>query len=432
MFGYQNDAVEWMNIREDDKITPGGFLCHEMGLGKTHIVCKHIKNSIERAPRTLLLTTKSTIGSWKDTLMFYSNFLFDIRIGTKCSLSPVRPVVVIATHNSVLKNEDWCTGQGFDRIVVDEAHVLRNRGKLFHKTLNVSKTVKFRWGVTATPFNNKDRDMLAYAMFLRPFEVGVKGEIFKHYFLRKLRSEVVVGGPKLEITKMVYDFETPEEQAMYDYVSKKIEIAQETARGHAVLTLILRMRQASIHPQLVLKSEKLWAKGLEWDPTKVTKLNKIIDLIKHDQSENKNTMVITHFEQELQLIKDRLVADDIPFRILNGKTSILKRRELEKKIDTSPAEVVLLQIQAGGVGISLPWIHHVINAAPDWNPFLEKQSIYRAYRINTEHDVLVTSMYLRNTIEIAMQLRQKEKLERSVEWTNDSIESISEYIAMPE
>ena len=68
----------------------------------------------------------------------------------------------------------------------------------------------------------------------------------------------------------------------------------------------------------------------------------------------------------------------------------------------------------------------------DWNPFLEKQSIYRAYRVTTKHDVRVTSLYFKQTIELAIQQRQTEKMKRSIEWTGDPIESISEYIRMPE
>jgi len=94
--------------------------------------------------------------------------------------------------------------------------------------------------------------------------------------------------------------------------------------------------------------------------------------------------------------------------------------------------VLLLQIKAGGVGISLPWVHHVINTSPDWNPFLELQAIYRAYRINTKHNVRVTSMYFRNTIDTNIQLRQSLKFKESLKWTGDDPKSISEFIHMPE
>jgi hypothetical protein len=164
-------------------------------------------------------------------------------------------------------------------------------------------------------------------------------------------------------------------------------------------------------------------------------------------------------------LKRRLEQENIIPKVLEGKTTIKDRRKLElhnaglgpihtqllldsiqrqKGVNLLPEDclkiiqkyvqsptVLLLQIQAGGVGISLPWVHHVINAAPDWNPFLEKQSIYRAYRINTTHDVEVTSMYFRDTIDIRIQDRQREKLERGMVWMNDGEASISAFVGMP-
>lgn len=475
-YSYQDDAVEWMALREDDKTAPGGFLCHEMGLGKTHIVCKHITATLASCPRTLILTTKSTINSWKDTLCMYSKFTYDVRVATTplIVLHPTRPTVVVSTHNSVFNKNEWYLEQGFDRLIVDEAHVMRNMGKMFNRIIDLSKSVSYRWGITATPFNNKDRDMDSYMKFLRPNE-SVPAEVFKYYFLRKRRDDVLSDGPKLIFNKMVYDFEYPEERLMYDYVAERIDETHDwidrnravlpwRVRGNMMLTLILRQRQAAIHPQLVLNAEKVWARqmgesyDMTWDHRKVTKLNKIAELVKADQDSCKNTLIITHFAEEMNMIRDRLIANGVVVRTLNGKTTPAKRALLEKKdwiekevydemksslpfpddisghimsfLDNKP-EVVILQIQAGGVGISLPWIHHVVNAAPDWNPFLEQQSIYRAYRVTTKHDVRVTAMYFRDTIEVSMQERQKEKFTRGAEWVDDPIESISEYIRMP-
>jgi SNF2 family DNA or RNA helicase len=446
MYAYQREAVDWMAIREEDRRTPGGFLCHEMGLGKTHMMCSLIKEKIRKVHRTLLLTTKSTIGSWHDTLTSYSKSEFEVSVGAVGVISPKRPTVVVATHHSVLKHTDWFVLQSFDRIIVDEAHIMRNRGRIFQRIREIATAAKYRWGVTATPFNNTDKDMLCYMQFLRPSEADVNPKAFKHYFIRKLRSDVMNDGPSLNITKMVYSFETEEEQKMYDYVSHRIDETNDWVqrnrsvvpwrmRGQIVLTMIMRKRQAAIHPQLVLNAEKVWAKQMgevvpDWDSKKVTKLNKIMDLVSEDQRSKKNTMIITHFKGELEIIYDRLVAEGIRTFALDGSTPADDRRTLET-INTDIPTVIVLQIQAGGVGISLPWVHHVINAAPDWNPFLEKQAIYRAYRANTPHDVNVTAMYFKNTIEIDMQTRQAEKMKRAAEWLNDPLESISAYVSMP-
>lgn len=479
MFAYQTEAIEWMTVREEDRVTPGGFLCHEMGLGKTRMMCALIDKN---PSRTLILTTKSTLEGWAKELRTLSQFRYGVKILDDEFVLNDRPIVVIATHHSVFRHKEWLLQQAFSRLVIDEAHIMRNGGRMFRAFLELGTAVRYRWGITATPFNNSDSDIARYVKFLRPLD-NLPATAFKHYFLRKLRSDVIAGGPTLTITKLVYNFESTEEQNLYDYISGRIDDAHDwiarnariipwRQRGHMYINLIMRQRQATIHPQLVLNSEKLWAQqipgGIEvgdWNPKKVTKANKILEMVKKDRRAGKSTMIVTHFKEELQLLKQRLEQENIVPKILEGKTTIKDRRKLElhnaglgpihtqllldsiqrqkgitllaqdslniiQKFIQAPT-VLLLQIQAGGVGISLPWVHHVINAAPDWNPFLEKQSIYRAYRINTTHNVEVTSMYFRDTIDIRIQGRQREKLERGRVWMNDDESSISAFVGMP-
>lgn len=462
MFAFQDEAVEWMKMRESDPYISGGFLCHEMGLGKTRMMCRLIKENIR--PLTLVLTTKSTVESWLSELRNQSKFEFDVRTTKKPFIDPARPCVVVGTHQSVFRLKIPIQP---DRIVIDEAHVLRNRKHLFQWTKGA--LARYRWGLTATPYNNGDRDISAYTEYLYP---GLSPTMFPYLMLRKTRAEVYEEGPKLFIRKYIYNFETPEEELLYKFVCKQIEVAEdwiEANRGRVpthvlnttVLVLQTRKRQATIHPQIVLDAEKVWRrKNRDANPDveswkyNVTKFKHILEMVKKDQHENKSTMVVTHFDTELKLLKDTFERNKIHVEVIDGKTPLAKRRRLElqtcrktvadvlsrtniacvagKICDfVSRPMVVLLQIQAGGVGLSMPWIHHVINTSPDWNPFMELQAMYRAYRITTLHDVQVTNMYFKQTIDIEIQQRQKIKLSESLRWTGDSPASIADFISMP-
>lgn len=474
MFPYQTEALEWMKQRESDQHIAGGFLCHEMGLGKTRITVAAIHAN---PMRTLVVTTKSTVGGWLAELRRQSNFSFDCLeyVKNDTVLTPGRPTAVVATHHSILKtNITWFREQNFDRLVVDEVHVIRNIGTIFWALREI--TSRIRWGLTATPFNNSTSDIRAYTEFLHP---GLPVDEFKNYMLRKCRTDVMNGGPELQNIKHVYNFESIEEERLYDYVSGRIEDTNawiaangnrlpRHVRGQMKLLLILRERQAAIHPQIVLDAEKVWRAQMpdvlgnpedlvKWDPSKVTKFRHIVKMVQVDQAAFKSTMIVTHFNTELVLLRQALQMAGIQVEVLNGKTSGKQRTRMEGYGSSSSRmeiatildpflpddmirliqdfvdtpRVLLLQIRAGGVGISLPWVHHVVNMSPDWNPFLELQAVYRAYRINTRHDVQVTSMYFRNTIDTAIQKRQKEKFVKSLEWTGDKPESISEFISMP-
>jgi SNF2 family DNA or RNA helicase len=466
MYSFQDDALDWMKIRELDTRVTGGFLCHEMGLGKTRMMCRLISENLR--PVTLVLTTKSTLHGWLDELREQSQFKFDVlefkngKIVPELESVRPRPRVIVGTHQSVLKTFPSTV----DRIVIDEGHVIRNRGAIYVAVMKIA--ARYKWLMTATPYNNRNSDIGAYTEFLK---LGLPASAFKHYALRKTRKDVYPDGPVIKVRKYIYEFETEEERRLYDFVEGQIENVEEWIhhnRGrvprHVLNTigfgLMIRKRQATIHPQIVLDAEKRWRNVLgESDPvdswkTNVTKFKHILEMVKKDQSEQKNTMIVTHFQRELELLHETLTSAGIHVEILNGHTTPDERRLLEKKqacIDivdalrhtpvscvseliasfVSPPTVILLQIKAGGVGLSLPWVHHVINTSPDWNPFLELQAMYRAYRITTKHDVDVTNMYFKKTIDIHIQDQQARKLLESLRWTGDAEDTITEFISMP-
>lgn len=491
LYPYQQEAIAWMEQRERCKTVRGGFLCHEMGLGKTVMTTTLFKRRLLH--RTLILTPKSTLLGWLETLRTVGNFAFNVYEFRKGLVLPTdRPAVVVATHQSVLRNREWFVAERFQRILVDEAHVLRNLGgKVAQTIIALARDIPIRWGVTATPYNNKDSDMNAYMAFLFPhlaIDARPATTVFKHLMLRKLRAEVFPTGPKLVISKHVYEFEHPEEQEMYDFVAQRIDQqAQWLAAnrnhlphhvvGAMIILQMLRERQATIHPQIVLNAERVWRNAWnhamgggadvdvpEWDKTRVTKINHVLEMVKKDQKTFRSTLVITHFKDEINLIAERLESAGIPYKILNGKTGKVERRRIETfgqhtmnrgytaafvdrwakqrtgkhlpddvlrhllKFTHRPT-VVLMQIQAGGVGLSLPWIHHVINMSPDWNPFLERQAIFRAYRLTTPHDVHVTQLFLRDTIDRTIHTRQMQKLVRALYWTGDDESTVHDFAA---
>lgn len=477
---YQQDAIAWMKQRESDRNCRGGFLCHEMGLGKTFMMTQVISHS---PGKTVLFAPKSTLPNWCETLRSASNFAFDVREFTSdLVLSPDRHVVVVATHQSLIRNLPWFVEQRFGRMVIDEAHVIREAKTALHRqALALATAVPIRWGMTATPFNNYDSDIASYIRFLFPTQPLMPTDLFRDLMLRKTRSEVFPDGPRLLVSKHIYDFEYPDEKRLYDYVSGRLDMMDrwiDANRGHLpahvignmTLLRMLRERQATVHPQIVLNAERAWrpAAGIDdavadWDRTKVTKFNHIVRLIREDQTKGESTLVITHFGEEISLIAEQLTAAKIPFRILNGKTKVPERRKIETHQGTLsesyhaglvdqftwqkgktalPADVmrnilgclhrptvVLMQIAAGGVGLSMPWIRHVINTSPDWNPFLERQAIYRAYRLTSPKDVRVTQLYLQDTIDRTIHTKQHKKLERSLYWTGDATGSLSSFIA---
>lgn len=62
--------------REQDRACRGGFLRHEMGLGKTYMMSTVIKSNPQR---TVIFAPKSTLTNWCETLRIVSQFAFNVQ-----------------------------------------------------------------------------------------------------------------------------------------------------------------------------------------------------------------------------------------------------------------------------------------------------------------------------------------------------------------
>merc|ERR1711909_130597 len=63
------------------------------------------------------------------------------------------------------------------------------------------------------------------------------------------------------------------------------------------------------------------------------------------------------------------------------------------------AQVMLLSLQAGGVGLNLVGANHLFLLDMHWNPQLERQACDRIYRVGQTKDVIIHKFLCEDTIE---------------------------------
>ncbi|WVR06061.1 hypothetical protein IAU60_003089 [Kwoniella sp. DSM 27419] len=174
------------------------------------------------------------------------------------------------------------------RIVVDEAQNIKNRNTKAAKAA-VGLKAKYRWCLTGTPIQNNVEELFSLFKFLRARPLDdwdtfrdritslVKDGrpklamkrlhvILKAIMLRRTKDATIDGkkilnlpGRTVTITDCDFDLE---ERAFYDALEKKTELTfnkflrNGTAMNNytSVLTMLLRLRQACVHPSLVTKS----------------------------------------------------------------------------------------------------------------------------------------------------------------------------------
>ncbi|MGH3306030.1 MAG: helicase-related protein, partial [Streptosporangiaceae bacterium] len=108
-------------------------------------------------------------------------------------------------------------------------------------------------------------------------------------------------------------------------------------------------------------------------------------------------LVFTAFRQTLNALADEMGRQGIPAAVYHGS---LTRADKEKAIAAFRDEVpVLLSTESAGEGRNLQFCHTMVNVDLPWNPMQIEQRLGRLHRVGQTHDVVLTNLVARDTIE---------------------------------
>jgi SNF2 family DNA or RNA helicase len=147
------------------------------------------------------------------------------------------------------------------------------------------------------------------------------------------------------------------------------------------------------------------AKGIK----ESAKLDLLMSLVPEMVAEGRKILIFSQFVSMLEIIEDILKQRKISYSLLTGKTQ--KREEAINAFQEGDAEVFLISLKAGGVGLNLTAADTVIHYDPWWNPAVERQATDRAYRIGQDKPIFVYKLLTENTVEEKiLKLQEKKQL----------------------
>jgi len=387
LFEYQRFGVEWMLGRETASETPGGFLCDEMGMGKTvQLIETMRRNSLKN---TLIVVPKSIVGQWASEL---ARFAPEFHVHTFDGPNRVWTLasVVLVPYSLVA---DVPTTVYWDRIILDEGHEVRNPKSKTYKTLRALPG-NIRWVVSGTPVFNSMRDFVALCGFLGVSAGTVArstDEIRRKFVLRRTKSD----STSCSFENVELDM-YPEESLLYkeafDAGHETVKNGVSGVNSMVVLECLLRIRQTMIWPQLYMDG---MAVKLALDPEPYLGRSKKHETLmaEIERHPDEKTLVFTQFTGETDRIQELLVARGVPVFRLDGNVGKDDRESRIKAFRVAPSNAVfLIQIKAGGVGLNLQEASRVYIMAPAWNPATELQAIGRADRTGQTRPVIVKKL----------------------------------------
>ncbi len=459
-FAHQQVAIRWMlNLEENgfkqlNRIIRGGILADDMGLGKTLEITGLVKNSKLR--RTLLLAPVALMDNWIDMATKAGFTIFVIQKGRWeriYSKTFVAPHIYITNYEkTTAKSTASLFAQAWDRLVLDEAHRIRNPKSKLHKAVQAIKTPGGRWAVTGTPVVNTMDDVGALLSFCGvsvpkcKWKYAAHKHIVPNLVLRRtldeLRDIIHAAPPKPTIEKVVVPFHTEAESNFYRGIQGTIkDRLYDNDRPGMKLALLLRLRQLSVHPQVYIRARRRLTPSYDredWTlPT--SKFQAIADKIRADTDGPHKYIFICHFNDEMDLLREFLTSSGLIDTITTyaGGMTDTERKEAIKGVEEAPGTAaILLQLQAGGVGLNLQCCDRVVFLSPWWTFALIDQAIARAVRMGQTKQVAVWFVRLKEeetlNIDKFMNARVREKSALSqqffsiVDRTFNSLEPIPE------
>jgi superfamily II DNA or RNA helicase len=431
---YQLQGLNWMQFLREYQFS--GILADDMGLGKTLQTLSHLlleKQSGRMTLPCLIVAPTSLMSNWRREA---NRFTPDLKVlvlqgsDRKHQFDKIPDYdLILTTYPLLTRDDEFLINQAYYYLILDEAQIVKNPKAKAAKTVRHIKT-QHRLCLTGTPMENHLGELWAQFDFLMPGFLGDNAAFKRNYqrpieihgdddqrrrlskriapfMLRRSKQQVAEELPlKTEIIRAVAL--GPKQAMLYESIRLTMErkvqqaIAEKgLSRSHiTILDALLKLRQACCDPRTLPLHEAQKLKDS-------AKLALLMEMLPELLEEGRRILVFSQFTRMIALIENELNAKQILYAKLTGQTR--NRDEAIDQFKSGAANVFLISLKAGGVGLNLTEADTVIVYDPWWNPAVENQAADRAHRIGQDKPVFVYKLITENTVEekiLEMQLRK--------------------------
>ena len=128
-----------------------------------------------------------------------------------------------------------------------------------------------------------------------------------------------------------------------------------------------------------------------------TKINMVVEELnilrekKRTEGIVEKVVIVSQWTSMLGIIKAHVSKIGMKCAEINGQVPVKQRGDIVEDFNKNPrgAQVMLLSLQAGGVGLNLVGANHLFLLDMHWNPQLEAQACDRVYRVGQTREVKI-------------------------------------------
>lgn len=430
---YQLTGYHWLNFLYEYKL--GACLADDMGLGKTLQAISFIEKNIDEMEKVLVVCPVSILLNWEKEFQKFSNIELSIYHGGAREFDNSKKVIL--TSYGVMKKEHSTTFADihFNCLILDEVQHLKNIRSL---GAFAARNIKadFRICLTGTPVEN---DLSEFYNILDLSVPGIWGNLefvrtvsnkksrllarktARPFILRRTKDQVLSELPPKSENNVYLSFDEDQDHSYKELlktVKNRIYLSPTKKRYGEILKGILELRKSC-----------LWQDSPESDPLlrqniQSTKIHFLIEMLEQIREEGHKAIVFSQFTTYLDLIQKALHEQHYSLARIDGSQSIKKRQEQVDLFQEGDANVFLISLKAGGVGLNLTAASYVFIMDPWWNPAVEAQAIDRAHRIGQKNTLTVYRPIIKNSVEEKVLELQAMKRELFKDLMADDDESV--------
>lgn len=419
---YQEEGYKWLHFL--DEFGWGGCLADDMGLGKTLQMLTFLQEQKNRNPKGvhLVVVPKTLIFNWQaEAAKFCPELTLYVHTGpqrTKNMKLFNRYDIILSTYGSVRSDIELLSSFRFHYVVLDEAQAIKNPDSMISKAVKLLNAQN-RLTMTGTPVENNTFDLYSQFDFLNPGFLGHEDffrteyatlidkyqdktraaelrRLIYPFMLKRTKEEVAKDLPEKTETVLYCEMDKRQRKVYNAFrdkyrdmiAGKMAEVGREQA-SFLILEGLLKLRQICDSPALLSDDEDYGQESV--------KLAEIVREIEENASHHK-IVIFSQFLKMLDLIRQKLERDRIPYEYLDGKTQDRAARVNRFQGDDE-CRVFLMSLKAGGVGLNLTEADYVYLVDPWWNPAVEQQAIDRVHRIGQTKRVFAYRMICKDTVE---------------------------------
>jgi SNF2 family DNA or RNA helicase len=408
---YQNIDIQFL------KKLPHAAVFNEQRTGKTPTTLKLLEAEghekiIIICPASLVLNWKKEVETWtKGYYSFAVSGNKTKRLKTYQNWTCTKGFLILSKDTAKADFDHLINLKENYALVVDEAHFLRNyKSQQSKAVFQLGKNASKRLALTGTPAVNKGDDLYGILHFLYPsrfssywafveryFKVwdspwGVKEvsgykrkeelqEILDLVSVQRKRSEVMSWIPPKQYQTIPLKMDSKQRKA-YDEMLYLFTVEEADLDAPSVLAQLTRLRQICLAPELLniaapSAKEQFILEWLENNP-------------------NEQVIIFSNFSSYLKKLQGKIGGS-----IIIGETPKEKRQSIVEQFQASNCKVILANIQAAGVGLTLDKASTVIFLDRAYTVAENQQAEDRAVATteNSNQDCMIIDVVCENSID---------------------------------